>query len=170
MHLNIQSLRKKRNQIIRLLEKESPTVLVLTEHWLEDFQLENFVIKDYILVNSYARKLARGGGVLIMVKDNVVDYNVIKNIDVLSMESVLELCTIHIRIKGESFNIIGIYRPPHQSNEKLAADILQNMLLLPTMTGNTILVGDFNVNFSSKNSHYAKNLVNLFKHINIDIS
>lgn len=162
MHLNVQSLRKKRNHIIRLLEKESPTVLVLTEHWLEDFQLENFVIKDYTLVNSYARKLARGGGVLILVKDNVMDYNVIKNIDTLSMESVLELCTINVKIKGESLNIVGIYRPPHQATEKLAVEVLQNMLLVPNMTGNTILVGDFNVNFNNK-SKIANDFVNVFK-------
>ena len=70
IHLNIHSLRKKRENIEILWNSEyiNVDVLAFTEHWLGEEEISNYNIPNYNLISYYCRKIKKNGGHVFMSK------------------------------------------------------------------------------------------------------
>ena len=49
VHLNVRSVTNKRNALINFIDSNDPDVLVLTEHWLSEEEIENLTIPNHQL-------------------------------------------------------------------------------------------------------------------------
>lgn len=157
LHLNVQSLSKKRNLLVKYLEKFKPYVLVLSEHWLLDSEITVFNLPGYLLATHFCRK-AKNGGVAIFVKNCInVEVSSIENLKELSVSKVIEIAACKIIISNEIFVIVGMYRVPN-TNLQIFDNVLCQ-LLTKTRNLETIILGDFNVNFLD-NSIETQQIVN----------
>lgn len=85
-------MRNKKNALRYTLETHEPDILVVTEHWITQNEIDLLTIEGYRLVNHFSRAKAMHGGVAIFLSD-AVDLNCsqIMAIDKLGIESVIEL-------------------------------------------------------------------------------
>ena len=68
LHINIQSLRQKLNQLDLLLNDASVHLLCLNEHWLNINEVELYVPVNYKLISYYCRPNSNYGGVSIFMR------------------------------------------------------------------------------------------------------
>lgn len=172
IHINARSLRNKRNELLFILEKEDPDVIIITEHWLNEIESLNFEIDNYIIASISSRKNSRGGGVLILAKNTqLIKCTPIASITNANCEGICEIAAIKVRIFNQQVIVIGIYHPPASSvnsNIELSKDenflnILQEVLMSCNPLVNDVVVGgDFNTNFLQKSCKTTE-LINLLK-------
>ena len=71
LHINIQSIKNKLNELQYWLEEMNCSILCINEHWLKVSNLNLFVPFGYTLAASYCRTTVEHGGVLIYIKENI---------------------------------------------------------------------------------------------------
>ena len=172
--LNIQSLPAKFNELCDMLGELSsnglsPEVICLQETWqITDPSL--YQLDNYQIIESNTRENARGGGVGIFVKKDIV-FNVLKQYSVFS-ERIFESLFIEITNDNNQKVVIGsVYRPGTKCpgltfNDQFAefSDILSNTLSeLGSKYDNVYIFGDFNLDLLKINenkfiSQYIDNL------------
>lgn len=153
MHVNIQSVRNKQNEIEAFLAAENLhlTALSLSEHWLTSDEVEAFNLHGYTVASYYTRPSVSGGGVI-----NLIEYKnsfiILDKINKLSVEQHCEITAVEL----ENYNliIVTVYRSP-AGNFEIFIDVINQVLSKLNLTKNIVINGDFNVRFCSKNNHSA---------------
>ena len=147
LNFNIRSFTKNSNLLFASFDPNFiPEILVLTETWFTDNNIQN--IPGY---NSYhTLRIGRSsGGVSIYVKDSFISSKIVE----LCISNLsIELCAVEVVIGGESWCLLGIYRPHSDSPENftyMIEQILQNNKL---RNKNCIILGDINLNLLLENS------------------
>ena len=174
LSLNIQSLPAKYNELNDMLNKLSasnfsPEVICLQEIWqINDPSL--FPLSNFQTLEFNTRTNARGGGVGIFVKNNIV-YNVLNQYSVF-LDRIFESLFIEITDDNNQKIVIGsVYRPGTKCpglnfTEQFAqfSDILSNILSeLGSKYDKIYIFGDFNLDLLKINenkfiSEYVDNL------------
>lgn len=91
-------------------------IVCLTEHWLMPTEIDAIKINGYKRVSVFCRKENKNGGVVIFSKNN--DKFKIKELSYVvesSIEKVIELVGIEVKLYENSFNILSVYRSPQSS-------------------------------------------------------
>lgn len=106
-HLNIRSVASKTEQLEKLLMDSNLDFLCLSESWLTDSSPDTAYIVPGYNVFRKDRKLGRGGGLLMYVKNHIN----CKEIDLDCVD--IECMAIRMILSANmSFTVICIYRPP----------------------------------------------------------
>ena len=172
--LNIQSLPAKYNELCDMLGELSsnglvPEVICLQETWqIADPSL--YQLDNYQLIESNTRENARGGGVGIFVKKDIV-FSVLKQYSVFS-ERIFESLFIEITNDNNHKVVIGsVYRPGTKCpgltfTDQFAefSDILSNTLSeLGSKYNNVYIFGDINLDLLkiSENKFISQYIDNL---------
>lgn len=130
LHWNIQSINSNRYNLLALIHKFSPDLVLLNETWLKPYQ--NFHIKNYHVMRI-DKPTSTGGGVATLIHHNIKFETIpVKN---KFINNFFQYCIIKIN----NINIINIYSHPKNSINK---NILTN--ILNDIQGNIILIGDLN--------------------------
>lgn len=130
------------------LEECSPDVVVVTEHWKSEDQMEHCILQGYKLVANYCREKGQHGGSAIFVK-NKWSATSRDDFKILSVKNVFE-CSACVCFSGNfKFLVICIYRPPtHPSGDVdlffSRLIVLFEKLLIEKIK--FVLAGDFNLN------------------------
>lgn len=166
--LNIQSLRYKTDELTVFLESiNNPEILLLTEHWLKEE--EPCHIFSYKVCSKFCRKIRGHGGAMILVREDVLDRVVLKNVteyDYLLKEGEFEFSIVYN--KQNNIYIVCIYRPPGGSVDEFL-DRLEILLSNFSVKSKIILAGDLNINFKNENSICVQNLQNLLTSFNLNM-
>ena len=112
IQLTCRGLKSKLDQIEDLLvQTKYPDVLILSETWLKNGEEKLVKIKGYKFEGT-AREHKKGGGVGILIRDNVI-YKNRPDLNANNQNNSYENC--FIELKGSKYNIIigSIYRPPN---------------------------------------------------------
>ena len=149
VHINARSLFNKKDEIYALYK--FCDVIVITETWLNvSIPDSSIMMPDYTLIRQdrYKSDLKKGGGVCIYVKDK---YTIDHLAELSEVTSEYEILCIKVKFTNiKPCNIMGVYRPPKgkQMNliEKLS-DILDTLDLIRT---ELFILGDFNIDYSSR--------------------
>ena len=108
--LNINSLEKKYNDILFILNEQLVEVLVINETKLneksDDSIFEHGAYETYRL----DRQLSAGGGVLVYAKKNL-------NPSRVTFDKSSEIISFAIKIENQQIAILACYRPPYTANE-----------------------------------------------------
>lgn len=161
MLMNVRALRNKIVEVRRVIEKYQPEIVVITEHWLRENEVEMVQFVGYKVISSYCRNVRRGGGVMIVIKSDLLDVNGksgvrVKNlvrISEMSVERICEVTAVNMKWNDKQWNIVAVYRSPtieegESKSEKMNEfeEIIQNVIL-ELKSKDIVMAGDFNVNF-----------------------
>lgn len=162
----MQSLYNKQDIIKTFLEEPSSSkyiALCVTETWLTPAKSNIINFQGYHLAASYNRKNRTGGGVCIIIKDNI-EYIERKDIECLTIEYVVEVCAIElvkldillitVYWNGSGFDIF-------MNQFKKILDYIQMKFYKKKI----IIGGDFNTNIL-QNTKESKSLLNLMLEYN----
>lgn len=112
---NAQSIKNKLNELHYLLHLSSFDIICITETWLNDTVPDNIIIdsSSYSVFRS-DRKMSRGGGVMVLTKNNLT----VTSVKVPSNFDHLELCVVDV-ILSDSINVrlFTCYRPPSSNRD-----------------------------------------------------
>ena len=160
-HQNIRSMQKNISSLFSHLEALSvtPTVIGLSETWLNNTNIDSVFIPDYNHVYKY-RALRRGGGVSLLIHSSL-SYCV---------HPELSHCTDHFESvfieipKGSLTNysstlFIGvIYRPPGADHDEFITHLNNTLQIIKSARAGCILMGDFNYDLFTVNTENAAEL------------
>ena len=141
-HVNIRSLMQKLPQIEILLSGSNLDFLGISETWLNDSVSTDLLnVEGYNVFRNDRPEGKKGGGTLLYIKKTLTST-------ALELAKPLECIGAEIRLSQQmSFNVIIIYRPPDAGQEFY----LHFDELLKSVAGKeTIILGDFNVDWKSK--------------------
>lgn len=136
-HINIRGIRNKLPLLEDLLFKNKIDILCVNETLLKENM--KFKVPGYNVFRK-DKKTKRGGGVLILTKNNITSCK----LEIESDSNKEDLLNEHISIKLENGIIItSFYKPP---NNKLNYELLNTIL---QEKGDNIICGDFNITHKS---------------------
>ena len=156
LHLNIQSLPNKVDQLITLLGTLKDVgceidVVLLCETWLSDININNCFIPGYTLIEQH-RASSRGGGVALYINDNI-SFMPRKDLNIFD-EGVFESFFVEINLKNSRPIIIGdIYRIPN-TDPDIFIENYDNILTKVELENKDIIIGtDQNLDFLKLDSY-----------------
>lgn len=152
----MQCLRNKLLHIEEFLTKTKDVhVLCITEHWLQEYEVETYTFTDFYLASHFCRKTYIHGGVSIYVRKNITSHE-LTFITSLSVEKTCEITGVCI--KKYNTIILVVYRSPINPSIDQMLNILQTSLQYSEQFTNThiVLTGDFNINFLEQSANKSK--------------
>lgn len=159
LHQNIRGLSNKINRLNHLLNESSPSILVLTEHGLQQNEIINTKLDGYTLISEYCRTQHRLGGVAIYCKDTLSNSTEAIEIKNFCEELLLEAAMTRVTLKGNLVYILGVYRPPGGNVRTSLENLSQIMDHTQAHNKMFILMGDINID-SLKNNNPDTILLN----------
>lgn len=136
----------------------------MTETWLCEEEVKLLKIDNYKIGAFYCRSNSRGGGVSILVREDLY-YKVIKLNPVSITEKIFEGVALNICFGNLNVTVGCIYRSPGEINDTFI-EITENFLsLLTTKVKNKyplFICGDFNCNFLNKDDNKVSDILNVF--------
>lgn len=169
LHLNVQCIRNKIEQIELCLHENNVDVICITEHWLNMFETESIKLHGYVLSAIFCRKQFKNGGVAIFVRENLsINVKEINFLKSFCKEKILEIVGIEIKLKTDTLNIIALYRSPIENNVEIFLKDLDCILSRTCLKthAKTVLCGDLNIDYLSESTH-KYDLVNIMSSYNI---
>lgn len=166
MLLNIQSVRNKTDDLFIILEcLKSPSIVLLTEHWLAPG--EPLHIPGYVVLSKFCRANFEHGGTVALVNECISEnFSNFDKFDDLLVEKQFEFSIIR-SVKSKCF-IVCIYRSP-KSNLNLFLERLELLLSKFAPGHNIILAGDLNIDFEDKDGRSTLKLSDLFESFNLNM-
>ncbi len=141
-YCNARSILPKFDELSAINSLHSPDIICIVESWLSpDISDSELSLPGFSIFRRDRNR--HGGGILVYVKStlspSIISY---------SSSSLIELLLLSVKPKHFSFTLAVFYRPPSSSH---ALDTLQNVLesLPHSILLNLILLGDFNVDYTS---------------------
>ena len=113
LHLNIRRLRKKTDELISSLHPNFRHMLCITEHHMNQQELEHIHIENYDLGASYCRREIKKRGVSTFVHRNLKSTNI--NLEDYCKEQVIEAGALKLESSFLNFYILTLYRSPSRN-------------------------------------------------------
>jgi hypothetical protein len=123
---NIQGLKNKLDEFTITLTELKPHVICISEHHLNNLDINMFRIPSYRLGSNYCRTTLKCGGTCIFVREDIHFTDV--NLSDYCMERDLEISALKVNFKKVSFIIMCLYRAP-LGDLKYFCDHLEEILL-----------------------------------------
>lgn len=136
MNNNARSLANKIDSFDWLIECHQPSIICVTESWLNDSVLDVEILPPGYVILRKDRLSGRGGGVALFIK-NHIDFSLLP--DLPNTESIW----CKLKISGQAIAVGAIYRPPNETSD-VFTDITNYILDRKLHLGKLILTGDFN--------------------------
>jgi exonuclease III len=146
-HQNIRGLKYKIDKLTCTLASGdlSPHIICFSENHLCENNILMTKPNDYYLASNFARQSYTAGGVCTLIKLNLVSDVI--HLTRYCIEKVIEACAAHIKVGSHSIILLCIYRSPSGNFGEFLGqlDLILKCLYKPKFE--TIICGDFNVNF-----------------------
>ena len=150
MHINTRSVFNKLDELkLRLSHFD---IIVFTETWLNHFIHDSLLHLDNFQLVRLDRERIRdkkGGGVCIYVKSSI-SFEIVDNFSHLlnkNMEFIYLRMKPHVQ---KPINLLGIYRPPDGDCKVFLQHITDMIKQIDRSHSETIIIGDFNIDFNNK--------------------
>ena len=146
-HINIRSVFRKLEEIVRILRVGDFDILCITESWLNKYVSDAMLnIDGYNMIRAdrSAQSGKQTGGGIILYHKNNLDITEIKGLTVCNQN--VEILWVTLQLKQTRPQYIGVvYRPP-DGDYNAAVDILEdNLTNLNVRNCDRMLIGDINV-------------------------
>lgn len=159
LHVNVQSLLNKIDELHLALDDNSFDILCVSEHWLNYENLKMINLPNYCLVSSFCREgRNRHGGVAIFTSANCI----LKSIDVTKFAISIhaELCAAEI--KCYNCLLLAVYRSSTSGDLSVFKDCIYRVVdFFSRKYKFLILTGDLNLDLGA-NTEYVNDLKNIF--------
>ena len=143
-NINARSLKNKVSELQAVVQSMNLSVIAVTETWLDSTILDSALFETHSVFRRDRNR--RGGGVLLAISNSLNPTA----LDCSDFPSTLEFVCAVLTINSERWLCGVYYRPPTDvASLGLLEDVLNNLHL--DMYAGCILMGDFNINWSSTN-------------------
>lgn len=159
MHINVQSLCNKVDEILIVLGENPFHVVCISETWLKKDQILSIKLNGYTLVNFYCRENYSHGGVAIYVRNDVRA----EQFDVSHLCKDIDAEFTSIIIKETV--IVALYRTGLGNFTNFIESFEQLLSFIMNKVNKTVILGDFNIDFLS-DSREKKQLQNIMSAFN----
>ena len=145
MHLNIHSLRAKKDLLIDMIENfnECNTelhVIALCETYTNDLNIAECAVPGYNIIYQH-RKSRKGGGVCILYQENLK----VSELDInFHVDSSFEIVACKIEHASNTIALAEIYRAPNSDISEFMKNY-QKLISMFSIYNNVVLCGDFNL-------------------------
>lgn len=159
LHINVQSIANKIDELHIFLSKNHFDVLCVSEHWLEQNKLDMVCIRGYHLISSFCR-VGRNlhGGVAIFATPNIC----LKSVDISSFCRPVHAEFSAAEVYGKSCVLVTLYRSSSHGDFTIFKDCLFAIInFLSLKFKYFIFAGDINVDLDG-NTPQANDLRNIF--------
>lgn len=156
IHINILSLTHKIDQLRAWLAYNDPSIITISETWLN----ENIPDSDINLDNYTVYRADRGsraGGVATYIKNNLKSQLIVPKVKPELFEGIFIKITLNV---NKQLIIGNIYRPPSSPKLESVSNIISTVSSLDE-SKELILMGDFNLNWLDTTNHNLFNDLNL---------
>lgn len=164
MYTNLNSLTSKFNEFELVVNNLNPTIILITETWLNADKLDSLVaLPNYTLYRS-DRQTKRGGGSCIYVKTEFGSVKITVQQNHMYQTGENDSIWLNVKIGRTEFLIACIYRPPDSSIEKDAI-MLNSLQNAAEQNSNLLIFGDFNfpdINWTNPTIGNSNNATTLF--------
>ena len=140
IHLNIRSLPHKIDLLRAWLVYNKPSVITLSETWLNKIISDDEIKLDGYVVYRADRD-AHGGGVATYVSSNLFSEHVIPKENPVHFECLFAKISFHV---NKQLIIGNIYRPPNSPSESI--NCIGTTIKSADNSNEMIILGDFNIN------------------------
>lgn len=145
----MQSVNNKKHILELFLHKNESDyqAVCITESWLTDEKRDLLHVNGYLIASSYCRKKHVGGGVCILLQDNI-QFIERKDIVDITVEYVIEICAVEI--PKQNLLLITLYWNEKETDtfyNQLSK--LLNLLANKYSKYNVIIGGDFNTDIGT---------------------
>jgi len=163
IHCNIRSANKNANNFSNYLKSLNHNfdVIAFTETWHNENNTDINGFQDYNHEYNYRKakrigsdKTKKGGGVSILVKDNL-SYNIIPQLKFAT--ELFESLFLEIDMHGKNIIIGCIYRTPGHEITLFNKEMENILKTLNKMNKHVYILGDFNINLLNTNNHSQTN-------------
>lgn len=128
------------------LTEIDPDIIVLTEHNMNNYDMERFNLDNYKKIAHYSRTTTTGGGVLILSKESIKGKPLLLKMgEELCQDKLLEFCCVKFKVDNFHFLLVGIYRTPQFENSEFLNRLNKLINNLVRKEKNLIIIGDFNI-------------------------
>ena len=160
MHINIQCLRNKCNFFESILLSNVFNVVLVSEHWLKEDEIDLFQLYSFNLASSFCRTKYIHGGVCIFVR-NDIDCTKVECIAEFNNEKHFEICCI--KLTNLNCVVVTLYRSPRGDINIFKNNLTRALHVLSEEFKHSGLLvgGDFNIDFQS-GSKTCNEIINIF--------
>ena len=158
IHVNTRSLFNKLDELKH--RTKDFDIIVFTETWLNGSIADSMLKwKNFQLVRLDREMLRnkRGGGVCVYIR-STINFEIVQDLQELSDNNIEFL---HLRLKPhmqKPINLFGIYRPPDGKYAEFVLRITRMLNQIDRLRSETILIGDFNIDYNNKRLVSSSNL------------
>lgn len=164
MHLNINGIKNKIENLELFLDETPMHVVSINEHGLKDINVKSFCLLDYTVASYYARENNKKGGVMLFVKN----YMRFSDVTLVNISETFHFEYCAVKLLRENITVISIYRSP-SGNIEIFFEKLELLLNYHKNCTNLVICGDFNIDVT-KNDTKKKKFINLLKSYNLFIT
>lgn len=143
MHINIQNLCNKLNEIDIYLTEHRPSVICFTETWTPSRGMDSMLIPGYAATSYFCRKDRIHGGVAIYTKEDISAKPI--NMSEFSVEMHLECCAVLMNLEKYKLIIITVYRPPAGNIDIFITQLSTLLTHTYATCPKIVLCGDLNI-------------------------
>jgi hypothetical protein len=153
LHVNCRSLQNKVSEIDVLLSMVQPTIVALTETWLDIDTASTIHMPGYKFVYRCRANGEGGGGVGFLIK-NDTDFQLMDAEWVLPKSGTYESLFVKIKQKLGKSQIVGvIYRPPNEGLDLFNQELDILLSQLSRSNHEIFLAGDYNIDLLKVKTH-----------------
>jgi hypothetical protein len=141
--LNVQSIRNKFDEMILLLsDLQWPSVVLLTEIWINSIEHNTYNIDGYVM-HAVSDECSASGGVALYIRKEFSTQISILNCTFHCADALL----LSVQSNNTLWHVLGIYRSPSKNVNLFLAE-LEEWLMSNRTLKNVIITGDFNINLA----------------------
>lgn len=142
MHLNIQCIKNKIEEIALINLNNHFHIICFTEHWANENKLPAIKFENFNIASAFCRTTYIHGGTLILARDEIWCKEILC-CKKLTVDKHIECCAIKIKLCDRSVIILNIYRSPDGDLDTFFVNL---ELCLNLLTDDYFIVwGDFNI-------------------------
>ena len=155
-HLNINSLRNKITLITPFIQRKLDIFFITETKIDESFPDAQFQIPFYKMFRKDRNK--KGGGIILYVNEEILCKKIDMKVDNHNIEAIF----IEVNLRKEKWLMIGVYKPPSQSECDFVNTLQQSLSSLSQKYERFIIIGDLNMKI--ENEHLSSLIENFDLH------
>ena len=155
IHLNIRSLPANLTGFMSYMSNVNHifSIIGFTETWLKPSNIETFGIAGYNYV-GLTKQSGKGGGVSLFISDDIV-YSEIQELNMV--EDHIECIFIKINIRGHTYFIGLVYRPPNSNITEFSNTM--HSILDKVASKPSYIMGDYNLDLLKHEIHHPTEIL-----------
>lgn len=168
LHLNVQCLSNKLDNLELLLSERNPEIVSVVEHWCTCESVKTMTVPGYVQADHYCRPNRIHGGSMIYVRAGVR----VKNLCVSGFSEEME-CEISgtIVMTGKvKLGILSVYRPCSGNFEIFLERLSYTLNYCINLTDHMFVCGDLNVDFLKINCRNRKLFIDLLECYSLNVT